>query len=188
MRCDQNQVWLSRVAMNHIRSFRQRTNAGAGASGRDIYAYSVISLLMERNLYHKVLPSLLVQLLRNAPHALRNDTEYNNLLQEISGLQSQPSETTMEKIALQVISLFDESETVYIIVDMSGDDYKKGPWSLDPCFMAVRRALVKMVLKAQAKLRVLITDNKGSWDVWGPTGEPELASSRVIIHDVRPKS
>ena len=188
--------WVSPVAINLIEDLLcQTANSDASAGGSNIYAYCVIPS-RGGDLYQEILPSILLQLLRKKSHALRDDKEYGELRAELFMLQS-PSPSTssaekenkdelrasiMQKIALRVIkNLFDESDTVYIIVDRTDrcnvvknqTDHRK----------ALLQVLVAMVQAARATIRVLAVVDGRSWNVHKYEDELGITmKDRVIFH------
>lgn len=180
--------WMSPLAMDLIEGLRQTDSASASAS--NIYAYCVIPY-SGLHLYHDVLPSLLLQLLRKKPQALKDRKKYNELRAQLSMFQSPPAGTddpdefkadTMKKIALQIISLFDESDTVYIIVDRADRCDRVRPKKFDHR-KALIRVLVAMVQTARAKLRILAVVSGYGWQVQEYADEFGITmKDRVIIH------
>lgn len=188
--------WMSPVAINFIEDLLGQTaNSDASAGGGNIYAYCVIPS-RGADLYQEILPSILIQLLRKKSHALRDEKEYGELRAELSMLQAPSHSTssaekaskdetravTMQKIALRVIkNLFDESDTVYIIVDRvdrcnvvkNNTNHRK----------ALLQVLVAMVQAARTKLRVLAVVNGLSWNVQKYEDELGITmKDRVIFH------
>lgn len=179
-----DQCWLSPVAMAMI------TDLSQNFSG-PIYAYYIFPQQGEL-LYH-ALSVILLQLLRQKSQALANETQGGELRTELCELQKyeqagkNPTETegkrlsAFDKVILRVISFFDESETVHIILDRADRccdlkreiDHRK----------ALLQALVKMVEAARFKLKVLVVINAIQWRVETRQDELEVKmKERVIIH------
>ena len=88
---------------------------------------------------------------------------------------------TLHKVALRVVRFFDESETVYVVLDRLDRccDLKKGVDHRKPFL----KALVRMVEAARFKLRVLVVINGYQWRVEQRQDElGEKVKGRVIVH------
>ena len=88
--------------------------------------------------------------------------------------------SALHKVALRVIDLFDESETVYIIVDRADRTRDGGKTDHRK---ALLKAFVKMVEAARSKLRVLVLISGNNWQVEKHQDElGEKMKDRLIIH------
>ena len=84
--------------------------------------------------------------------------------------------SALHKVALRVIDLFDESETVYIIVDRADRTRDGGKTDHRK---ALLKAFVKMVEAARSKLRVFVLISGNNWQVEKHQDEMK---DRLIIH------
>lgn len=179
--------WISPVAVDLINDLLGQTASGESA----IYAYCVLSQ-RGASLYQDILPGIILQLLRKKSQVLRNDKEYGEIREELCMLQEEsisPAKidddlraSIVEKIALRVIGLFDESDTVYIVVDRVDLCNTVRPVKTDHRY-ALLRVLVEMVQATRAKLRVLAVLNGMNLRV--KEGQDELGitmKDRVIIY------
>lgn len=176
-----DQCWLSPVAMAMINDLSEDTS-------RPIHAYYIFPQPGE--LLYNALSVIFIQLLRQKSHVLTNGTQGDELRAELEKLQkcdNNPKETDNNKlsafhrVALRVMSFFNESETVYIILDRA-----------DRCCNLKRRhdhrkpllkELVKMVEAARCKLKVLVVINAHQWRVEARQDELGMKlKERVIIH------
>lgn len=130
-------------------------------------------------------------------NALNDDKEYYELEAELSKFQSLPTSTSLpanttrdelkaslQRLALQVISLFDESDVLYYMLDRVHPSKSVKPNELD--HRALLEVLVAMVQTARAKLRVLVVVNGWNWN--GRNYEDELGitmKNRILIHERR---
>ncbi|MCJ1244750.1 hypothetical protein MMC30_001950 [Trapelia coarctata] len=175
--------WLSPIALAGVKDLRQQ-----GSS--PIYANYVFP--REGKLLYNVLPILLLQLLRQKRHALRDEKQYAELCTELRKLQQDKDLTdkdgvpeydridALEKVALRVISFFDKSETVYIIVDRA--DRCRDVGKVDHR-KALLKAFVKMVEAARSKLKILTVIDGNSWRMESHRDElGERMKERVIAH------
>lgn len=184
---DVDQCWLSPVAMAKLEELSQQ-------DGHPIYAYYVHPQRGE--LLSQVLPVILLQLLRRKSHALRDKRQHAELCAELRKLQKyeelckrtdkehemdeDDKISALHKVAVRVINFFEESETVYIIVDRA--DRCRGGGKADHR-KALLKALVKMVEAARSKLRVLAVINGHSWRVEEHQDElGETMKERIIVH------
>lgn len=184
-----DQCWLSPVAMAMIEDLDQ-------PGGSPILAYYVLP--QRGKLLYDVLPVVFLQLLRKKRHALRDENKFTELCVELRALQrcEESSEivyeeyeekrlSALQKVALRVIDLFDESETVYIIVDRADRcrdggkaDHRK----------ALLKSFVKMVEAARSTLRILVVIKGNSWSVEQRRDElGEKMEDRVIVHTATQK-
>ena len=153
-----HQCWISPIATATIEEFSLD-------DPRSFYAYYALS--RNGKLLYDVCSVILLQLLRQKSSALRNEQRYMELRTELrkfhnTGLDESGKVSMMEKIAVRVIDLFDESETLYVIVDRAD---RCG----DPMTAYHRKSLlrvfVKMVEAARCRLRILTVINARSWPV-----------------------
>ena len=179
-----DQCWLSPVAMAMIEDLDQSGDS-------PIHAYCVLP--QRGKLLYDVLPIIFLQLLRKKRHALRDDNKFNELCVELRTLQKceelskkeyeeyeEKRFSSLQKVALRVVDLFDKSETVYIIVDRADRcrDFRKADHR-----KALLNAFVKMVEAARSKLRILVVIHGNSWPVEKHRDElGEKTKDRVIIH------
>ena len=136
-------------------------------ASRPIYAYYVFPQMGEL-LYHPF-SVILLQLLRQKSHMLRNKTQCDELRAELYELRKyekgRENATKTEddrlsafhKFTLRVMSFFNESETAHVILDRADRccDLKKG---VDHRKVLLK-TLVKMVEAARCNLRVLVVIN-----------------------------
>ena len=195
--------WMSPLALDLIDRLRKKDHTVATdgdneseseseSDSDDVYAYQVIPQ-EGLNLYDDVLPKLLLQLLRRTPYVLKDKREYRELQAQLATFHSPPSETAdpddfkadiMKKIAMRIIKLFKEFETVYIIVDRVDRCNMVRPRKIDHR-KALIRFLVELVQTARAKLRILAVVDGGSWQL--PEDKDDLGikmDDRVITHRV----
>jgi hypothetical protein len=163
---DEDQSWLSPIALNHIEHLSHPDSAA-------IIAYHLLPQ-QRQTLIHHVLPTILLQLLRGKRQALRNEKEYAELCADLrkydylsnSAASSDTNGDTriamLQKIALRVVNFFSESETVYIIVDRV--DRCMYPGKADHR-RALTKALVRMVEGAKCNLKILAVINGYGWRV-----------------------
>lgn len=179
--------WLSPIAMARITDFEL-------CPRHPIYAYYVFSP-QDKSLY-RAFSVILLQLLRQKSQksqVLRNKSKCKELRAELYELQrSEPQNgkvienegkwlSAFHKVALRVMSFFDDLETVHVILDRADRccDLKKGVDHRKPLL----KALVKMVEAARCKLRVLVVINGCQWDVERRRDElGEKMKGRVIVH------
>lgn len=179
-----DECWMSPVATAMIKDLGQECR-------RSIYAYSILP--QPGKLVYDVLPAILLQLLRQKISALRDEKQYAELRSELQKLPdcvklSKSDKTyedkmlaTLHKVALRVINFFDESDSLYIIVDRVDRcrDWKK----VDHRKMLLE-CLVKLVEGARCKLRVLAVINGYSWPVEKYPDIGRNVKDRVITHAV----
>lgn len=195
---DSGVCWMSRLGLNLIEELRQNDETVAidsdNASDSIIYAFYRVPHLWPKlpdDFFSKLLP----QLLRKKPRALRDKKEYNKLRAQLDTFYTKPFTThgvkmadfkadIMKKIALRIISLFDESDTVYIIVD-SADYHPIGNRPKLDHRKGLIRLFAEMVQSARAKLRILVVVNGRQWEVQGDEIDFGIEmKDRVIIHRV----
>ena len=177
-----DQCWLSPVAVAMINELDQQTN-------QQFHAYYV---LPQRGiLLYEVLGTMLLQLLRQKKHALRDTGQYAEFKAELHRFQDTNNRpkadeydktSAFQEVALRVMSFFEESETVYITVDRADrcrlvlkTDHRK----------ALMRALVRLVEDARPKVKILVIVDRGSWPV--EDHEDELGTKvkgKVIVRRV----
>lgn len=163
---DEDQCWLSPIALNRIEDLSHPENAA-------IIAHYLLPQ-QRQTVIHDVLPTVLLQLLSQKCQALRDEEEFAELcaeLRQYGNLSTSPGISdanedarisTLQKIALRVVNFFAESETVYIIVDRI--DRCTYPGKADHR-RALTKALVKMVEGAKCNLKILAVINGYDWRV-----------------------
>lgn len=184
---DEDECWLSPIALNLIEHLSR-------PNGAVIIAYHLLPLRRE-TLIHHVLPIVLLQLLRQKRQALRDEKEHAELCAELRKYDELSNKkekddmieytriATLQKIALRVVNFFEESETVYIIVDRV--DRCRDPRKADHR-KALVKALVRMVEGAKCNLKILAVINGYDWIVEERRDEfGEEKKGRVIIHTER---
>ena len=179
--------WLSPIAMALIKGLIDQIT-------RPLHAYYVFTLADEP--IYRSLSVILLQLLRQRLHILRNPKQSDALDAEFYKLQKcessdqtahrygSPRLDALQSILLHVLSLFDASEMVHLVIDRADrccnltkdTDHRK----------ALLKTLVKMVEAACCKLKILVVINGGRWPI--ETRQDELGQTmedRVIIHTAR---
>lgn len=170
------QCWLSPVAAAAVKDFSQ-------AKPRPLYAY--YALPQNGKLLHDVVSVILLQLLRQKSGALRDEQRHAELRTELKrfhqrGMDEGDRVLAMERVALRLIDFFDESETLYIVVDRA--DRCRDPKTVDHR-KNLLRIFIKMVEAARCKLRILTVTDGHSWRV--ESYRDELGAKmkdRFIIH------
>ena len=153
-----DQCWLSPIAAATVKDFDQQDIV-------PIYAY--FALPQKGKLLYDVIAVSLLQLLRRKSGSLRNEGRHAELRTELGRFQQTEMDEghkvlAMERIALRVIDFFEESETLYIVVDRA--DRCRDPKAVDHR-KALLRMFVKMVEAARCTLRILAVVNGYSWRV-----------------------
>ena len=181
---DIDQCWLSPVALTLIQDFNHQSSH---------LAYSYYIFLPKGELLYRSLSVILLQLLSQKPQVLRNKSQHDEFraeLYELQKIEHQGKNMTdiederlsaFHKVAFRVMNFFQESESVYIIIDRADRccDLKKGFDHRKPLL----KMLVKMVEAARCKLRVLVVINGDQWDV--ERRQDELGKKmrgKVIVH------
>ena len=153
-----------------------------------IYGYYIFS--PQSSLLYRPLSIILLQLLRQKHQVLRNKSQSDELRAELDDLQKYEHEvksaederlSALRKVALRVVGFFDESETVYVVLDRLDQccDLKKQIDHRKPLL----KALVRMVEAARCKLRVLVVINGYQWPVEQRRDElEEKVKERIIVH------
>ena len=176
-----DQCWLSPVAVDMIMDLMDNPN-------HPIYSYYVFR--PQSSLLYRPLSVILLQLLRQKRQVLRNKSQSDELRAELDDLQKYEHKGksaederlfALHKVALRVVGFFDESETVYVVLDR-----------LDQCCdlkmrvdhrKLLLKALVRMVEGARCKLRVLVVINGYQWSVEQRRDElEEKVKGRIIVH------
>ncbi|KAM3072727.1 hypothetical protein ACMFMF_007060 [Clarireedia jacksonii] len=175
--------WLSPVATSFIEQLRPD----------DLHAYIIVK---QDEYAHDILAKIVLQLLRCKPEALTDEKRYSELSPDMVAYQriyngNQSSMRTddrtkidiIERIATRVISFFEPSDTVYIIIDRvdrcsiktSGTNHRK----------ALLNALEAMVKIATCKLKVLAIINGYDWgrDNYQDDGEIK-EGGRITLHSL----
>lgn len=171
-----HQCWLSPIAAAAVKHFDQQ-------EPRPLYAY--YALPQNGKLLHDVVSVILLQLLRQKSGALRDEKRHAELRSELGklnqrGMNEGDRVLAMERVALRVIDFFDESETLYIVVDRADRcrDFK----TVDHRKVLLK-IFIKMVEAARCKLRVLTVINGHNWRV--ENHQDELGAKmkdRFILH------
>ena len=171
-----NQCWLSPIAAAAVKDFDQQKID-------PIYAY--FALPQRGKLLYDVVAVILLQLLRRKSGTLRNERRHAELRTELGRFQQTGADEddkvlAMERVALRVIDFFEESESLYIVVDRA--DRCRDPKAVDHR-KALLRIFVKMVEAARCKLRVLTVIDGHSWSVENHRDElGAKMDDRVIMH------
>ena len=171
-----HQCWLSPIAAAVVEDFDQQ-------NPRPLYAY--YALPQNGKLLHDVVSVILLQLLRQKSRALRDEKRHAELSSELGklnqrGMNEGDRVLAMERVALRVIDFFDESETLYIVVDRA--DRCRDFRTVDHRKVLIK-VFIQMVEAARCKLRVLTVINGHSWRV--ENHEDELGAKmkdRFILH------
>ena len=143
---------------------------------------------------HRAFSVIFLQLIRQKREVLRNKSLCDELRAELYELQKYERRSdgkvvgsedgklaALHKVALRVVNLFDESETVHVVLDRVDRccDLKKRVDHRKP----VLKALVKMVEAARCRLRVLVVVNGYQWSVEQRVDELEVKiKGRFIVH------
>ncbi|KAK7433892.1 hypothetical protein Landi51_13763 [Colletotrichum acutatum] len=168
--------WLSPVALDIIATLRSSTSP-------EPYAFYIPGLT-KTNLLPEVLSHIAIQLLMANRRALRDDARYNELKGKIQlyavaeneakddTRNDKKSEKTngistnakkaLQDVVLEVLNLFKEEQTVWIVVDRpdqckerGGHDHKR----------ILAQALVNLLESAKSRVRVLLVVNGHDWRV-----------------------
>lgn len=172
-----DQCWLSPIAAAAVNDFDQQHIDS-------MYAY--FALPRKGKLLYDVVAVILLQLLRRKSGSLRDERRYAELRTELgkfqqTGLDGDDKILVMERVALRVIDLFEESETLYIVVDRA--DRCRDPKAAVDHRKVLLRIFVKMVERARCKLRVLIVIDGHSWRVEDYGDElGAIMDDKVIMH------
>ena len=179
-----DKCWLSPVAMAMITDLTL-------CPSHPIYAYYVFD--PQGELLYRAFSVIFLQLLRRKCQVLRNKSQCDEFRAELYELQKYEHRdkkvmetederlSALHKVALRVMGFFDESETVYVILDRAECccDFKKTVDHRKPLL----KTLVKMVEAARCKLRVLVVINGYQWNVEQRRDElEEKMEGRVIVH------
>ena len=152
------QCWASPIAARMVEDFDRQELC-------PFYAY--YAMAQNGKLLHDILSVILLQLLRQKSSALRDEQRYSELRTKLGNLRQVEMNDkgrveAMEKVAVRVVDFFDESETVYIIVDradrcrdLQKADHRK----------ALLKVFVKMVEEARCRLKILVVMDGRSWPV-----------------------
>ena len=152
------QCWASPIAARMVEDFDRQELC-------PFYAY--YAMAQNGKLLHDILSVILIQLLRQKSSALRDEQRYSELRTKLGNLRQVEMNDkgrveAMEKVAVRVVDFFDESETVYIIVDradrcrdLQKADHRK----------ALLKVFVKMVEEARCRLKILVVMDGRSWPV-----------------------
>ena len=168
--------WLSPIAAAVVKDFDQQ-------NPRPLYAY--YALPQNGKLLQDVVSVILLQLLRQKSSALRDEKRHAELSSELGklnqgGMNEGDRVLAMERVALRVIDFFDETETLYIVVDRA--DRCRDFRTVDHRKVLIK-VFIKMVEAARCKLRVLTVINGHNWRV--ENHQDELGAKmkdRFILH------
>ena len=191
---DLDQCWLSTIAMNLITDLESNPS-------HPIYAYYVFT--SQGDLLYQPFSVILFQLIRQKREILRDKPQCDELRVELHKLEKYQHESqnstdpdfedkrlsAFQKVALRVIRFFDESETVYIVLDRVDRccNLRKEVDHRKPLL----KILVKLVEAARCKLRVLVVMDGRQWNVeqrrdeLGEArgqGQEGRRKKRVIVH------
>ncbi len=184
---DEDQCWLSPIALNLIEQVSKQ-------GPETMIAFRLLPQ-RRQTLIYDVLPTILLQLLRRKPQALRDEKEHAELYADLrkyedlsndtakNGMKDDSRIATLVKIALRVINLFEAGQTVYIVVDRV--DRCTYPGRADHR-RALTKALVRMVEGAKCNLKILAVINGYDWrveDIRDEFGAEKKGS--MIIHTER---
>ncbi|MCJ1266406.1 hypothetical protein MMC22_006291 [Lobaria immixta] len=182
-----DRFWLSPVAMAMI--------AGFGLPPSQLMSYYVFPPKGE--LLYRSFSVILLQLLRQKSQVLRKKSQTNELRAELYELQEHEHGdkkamkkkderlSAFQKVALRVIGFFDETETVYVILDRAD---RCCDWKELDHRKPLLKVLVKMVEAARCKLRVLVVINGSQWNVEKRRDElGEKIKGRVILYTAEQK-
>ena len=170
------QCWLSPIAVAAVKDFGQQAI-------RPVYAY--YALPQNGKLLYGVVSVILLQLLRQKSRTLRDEHRHAELRTDLGKLRQRGMDegdrvSAMERVALRVIDLFDESETLYIVVDRA--DRCRDPKTVDHRKVLLK-VFVKMVEAARCKLRVLTVINGYDWRMEDHRDElGAKMKDRLIVH------
>ena len=189
-----DQCWLSPVAIAIIQSLKICAN-------HPIYTYYVFP--PKGDLFYQTLSVILLQLLRQKSKVLRNNSqcdEFRAELYELKKYEKQDKNVidaegkrldAFRKVALRVISFFDESETVHIIVDRADFCCLFKETLDEDCHFKKRiddrklllKELVGLVEAARCKLKVLVVISGYQWSMEKYQDElDQKTQGRVIVH------
>ncbi|KAL9105306.1 MAG: hypothetical protein Q9227_009501 [Pyrenula ochraceoflavens] len=182
----EDQCWLSPVATTLIKDL---IDAHSGPT----VAYNIIP--RPRKSIFDVLPTILLQLLRQKSQALRNEKQFLELQSELrnfhagSGVSRSPDNhdamlSALQNAALRVISFFDEAEPIFIIVDRV--DRCQDLWSHNRVDhrLLLLRVFVKLVEVARTRLKILAIINGFDWPHSKNLGDLECKSKdRLAVHE-----
>ena len=179
-----DECWLSPVAMAMI------PHPPTGPS-QPTYAYYIFTPSGE--LLYRALSVILLQLLRQKRRVLRDRARWDEFRAELYTLQRHESQdkevmgaederlSAFYQVVLRVMSFFDESETVHVILDRADRccDLKNRVDHRKPLL----KMLVRMVEAARCKLRVLVVINGYQWNVEQRRDElDEKTQGKMIVH------
>lgn len=173
------ECWLSPVATSTIDELSHSS-------------YLAYDIIRNGNSAFEVLSVVLLQLLRFRPERLKDESQYSELSSELkiyrficdegkdSDKDIEAKLGALQNIAARIISFFDPSDTVYIVIDR-----------VDRCShrtsnhrKALLDALVKMVEAADCKLKVLAVVNGYDWDSRSYNVERRRRVKRVIVEQL----
>ena len=171
-----HQCWLSPIASAAVKDFGQQKL-------RPLYAY--FALPQNGKLLYDVVSVILLQLLRQKSGALRDEQRHAELRTQLRkfhqrGMDEGDRVSAMERVALRVIDFFDESETLYIIVDRA--DQCRDPQTVNH-HKALLKLFIKIIKAARCKLKIFTVTDGHSWRVENYRDElGAKMNDRIIIH------
>ncbi|EXJ82359.1 hypothetical protein A1O3_06172 [Capronia epimyces CBS 606.96] len=186
-----DRCWVSPVATAMISDLFQATSGG---TENLVYGYYVFH--SKDDLYRSI-SAVLLQLLRKKSVVLRKKSQWDELRAALSNLEAckpvanhnhATSGTgdarrlaAFEHVVHRVIGLFDDSETIHIVLDR-----------LDQCCDLVEKVdqrklllklLAKLVESARCRLKILVVNNGDQWNVERRISElGQTIQGRVILH------
>ena len=169
-----NQCWLSPVAAAVVEDLDQQ-------AVHPIYAYS--DLTKNGRLLYEVVSTILLQLLRQKSATLRDEDRYAELRTELNKLNQTARDqyetvSAIERVALRVLDFFNESETLYIVIDRA--DRCRDPKVADHRKILLR-LLVKVVEATRCKLKILTIVDGRSWPVESYQDELEAKKMERLV-------
>lgn len=173
------QCWLSPIAAATVKGFEQQ-------KVRPLYAYYALPQFPQSGkLLYDVVSVILLQLLRQKSHALRDEQRYSEFRTELSrfyqaAIDERKKVTEMEKVAVRALDFFDDSETLYIVVDRA--DRCQDPKTVDHR-KNLLKVFVKMVEASTCKLKILTVVDGNRWRVVNYQDElGAKINERIIVH------
>ncbi|KAL4800786.1 hypothetical protein BDV19DRAFT_352147 [Aspergillus venezuelensis] len=177
------QCWLSWVAISTIERLRNSS---------DQYAYAYYIVPQQGASLYQVLPTILLQLMTQKKDMLRVGKQRDALRAELYKYQesamtksanmmgSDRQTDVLHDIARRVVEFFNESETLYIIIDRVDRccDYRNFDHR-----KSLMDGLVRMVNVARCKLKILSVSESSGWSIEHHRDELGiLAMDRVVVH------
>lgn len=178
-----DECWMSPVATSMIEFLGQE-------SGYAIYAYDILP--RPGKLLYDVIPTIVLQLLRQKTRVLRDEKQFGELCSELQKFQDiwklgsdnmdeDQMIVALQTVALRVVNIFDESEPIYIILDRVD---RCRDWKRIDHRQILLNCLAKLVEGARCNLKVLAVINAQGWparryeDIIGKS-----VKDKIIIHE-----